>query len=148
MGAAIALQAAAADGQICAVVVESPYATFRKIAFDRFSRHLGLPFALVKVIGDPTLEAALLYARIKYRVDLRQSSPEYCINATNVPLLLIADTQDRNIPERHAKELMAVASNHASFWEVRGADHGGAVNADPELFRSKVLGWYAMHRRN
>jgi pimeloyl-ACP methyl ester carboxylesterase len=148
MGAAIALQAAAADSQICAVAVESPYATFREIAFDRFARHSGLPFVLVEVIGDPTLEAALLYTRKKYGIDLRQSSPKYCINATTVPMLLITDTKDRNIPERHTKELMAIASSHASFWEVQGADHGGAVNIEPELFRTKVLGWYAMHRRN
>ena len=148
MGAAIALQAAGSDRNLCAVAVESAYASFREIAFDRFAGQTGLPFGLIKVIGDPTLEAALLYTRQKYRVDLRQSSPEYCINSTDVPLLLIAGTNDRNIPPRHARELMAVAYRHASFWEVQGADHGGAVNADPELFKSKVLGWYAMHRRN
>jgi fermentation-respiration switch protein FrsA (DUF1100 family) len=60
-----------------------------------------------------------------------------------VPLLLIAGTADNNIPERHAKELMHVAASHAEFWEVAGADHGGAVNVDKELFVSRVLGWFA-----
>jgi uncharacterized protein len=145
MGAAIALQTTAADPQLCAVVVESPYSTFREIAFDRFARHSHLPLWLVRPLAEPTLDAALLYSNLRYHVDLRQSSPKSCVTSNHVPLLLIAGTADRNIPERHAKELMDVAASHAELWEVQGADHGGAVNVDQTLFRSKVIGWFANH---
>jgi fermentation-respiration switch protein FrsA (DUF1100 family) len=145
MGAAIALQATAADRNLCAVVVESPYSTFREVAFDRFAQHSHLPLWLVRPLAEGTLDSALVYSRIRYGVDLRQSSPEYCVTSNSVPLLLIAGTADQNIRERHAKELMRVAAAHAEFWEVQGADHGGAVNINSTLFRSKVLGWFKVH---
>lgn len=145
MGAAIALQATESDKNICAAVVESPYSTFREIGFDRIAQHSHLPLWTVRPLAEGSLDAALLYSRVRYGVDLRQSSPEYCVTSNMVPLLLIAGTADRNIPERHAKELMRVAGSHAELWEVQGADHGGAVNVDPKLFQSKVLGWFAQH---
>jgi uncharacterized protein len=145
MGAAIALQATASDPNLCAVVVESPYSTFREVGFDRFAQHSHLPLWLVRPLAEAPLDSALIYARIRYGVDLRQSSPEYCVTSNSVPLLLIAGTADRNIQERHSKELMLVAGSHADFWEVAGADHGGAVSVDAALFESKVLGWFKNH---
>jgi alpha-beta hydrolase superfamily lysophospholipase len=145
MGAAIALQATKVDSSLCAVAVESPYSTFREIAMDRFARHSHLPLWLVRPIAELPLDSALLYSRIRYGVDLRQASPEYCVSGNSVPLLLIAGTADKNIPERHAKELMDVARSHAEFWEVKGADHGGAVVVEPEMFQKKVLGFFAQH---
>ena len=147
MGAAIALQATASDSELCAVVVESPYSTFREIAFDRFARHSRLPLWAVRPLAEATLDSALIYSRVKYGVDLRDSSPESCVTSNSVPLMLIAGTADRNIPERHAKELMRVAGSHAEFWEVSGADHGGAVNVNPELFRAKILGFFNQHQK-
>ena len=146
MGAAISLQATADDHSLCAVVVESPYSTFREIAFDRFSRHSHLPLWLVKPLAEGTLDSALLYSRIRYGVDLRKSSPEYCVGSNVVPILMIAGTADNNIPERHSKELMRVAGPHAELWEVQGANHGGAVSVDPELFQRKVLEFLQQHQ--
>jgi alpha-beta hydrolase superfamily lysophospholipase len=145
MGAAIALQATASDPNLCAVVVESPYSTFREVGFDRFAQHSRLPLWLVRPFAEAPLDSALIYTRIRYGVDLRQSSPEYCVTSNSVPLLLIAGTADRNIQERHSKELMRIAGSHAEFWEVAGADHGGAVSVNAALFQSKVLEWYKNH---
>jgi len=145
MGAAIALQTTAVDQSLCAVVVESPYSTFREIAFDRFARHSRLPLWLVRPAAELTLDSALLYSRIRYHVDLLQSSPEYCVTSNYVPLLLIAGTSDHNIPDRHAKELLRIAPSHSELWEVQGADHGGAVNVDSARFRSKVLDFFGRH---
>ena len=145
MGAAIALEATEADPNICAVVVESPYSTFREVAFDRFAQHSHLPLLIVRPLAEATLDSALIYSQIRYGVDLRQSSPEYCVTSNSVPLLLIAGTAGHNILERHAKELMRIAGTHAELWELQGADHGGAVNIDATLFRSKVLGWFKAH---
>lgn len=147
MGAAISLQALAADHQLCAVVVESPYSTFREIAYDRFARHSGLPLTAVRVVGTPALESALLYARLRYGVTLSQSSPALCINGSPTPVLLIAGTADRNIPERHAKLLHGMAASHTELWEVRGADHGGAVSVAPVEFQHRVLGWFQQNGR-
>lgn len=145
MGAAIALQATASDQRLCGVVVESPYSTFREVAYDRFARHGHLPLWLTRIVGEPTLDFALLYTRLRYKIDLRQSSPEYFVGDNRVPLLLIAGTADHNIPARHSHILMQVAKSRAELWVVPGADHGGAVVVAPQEFWTRILNFYAAH---
>lgn len=145
MGAAISLQATAVTPQLCAVAVESPYSTFREIAYDRFSRHSGLPVWFARTFARPVLEFALIYTRLRYGVDLTQADPENALAHAHVPALLIAGTADRNIPLRHSLAIMRVADSHAELWQVQGAGHGGAVNVSPAEFEERVLSWFGSH---
>lgn len=145
MGAAIALQATAVAPDLCAVAVESPYSTFREIAYDRVARvaHTGTWFA--RTIARPMLEFSMLYARLRYKVDLSQASPEYALERSTIPTLLIHGTADKNIPLRHSEELIRCCSSHTQLWVVNGADHGGAVNVAKEEFETRVLEWFQSH---
>lgn len=105
MGAAIALQAAAKDDTVCAAAVESSFASFREIAYDRVSQWTGLSLRASRMVGPPVIDLALLYVRVRYGVDLTNASPELALSESSAPILIIADKQDHNIPPRQATML-------------------------------------------
>jgi fermentation-respiration switch protein FrsA (DUF1100 family) len=145
MGAAIALQASAIIPQLCATAVESPYSTFREIAYDRISQQTHLGSWFPHTIARPTLEFALMYAQVRYEVSLEDSNPSRAIYQSKVPILIICGTADRNISMRHSLLLAKAGESHVQLWIVSGADHGGAVRVAPKEFEDRVTGWFQIH---
>ncbi len=146
MGAAITLQATAVTPGLCAVAVESPFSTFREIAYDRMAQHTPFGPWFWKSIGRPVIEIALAYSRFRYNIDLSEANPEQALEQSRVPALLIAGSADRNIPMHHSEELVRTSGSHAQMWVVQGADHGGAVTTAPQEFERRILEWFAIHR--
>jgi uncharacterized protein len=142
MGAAQLLQSLDTGTRLCAVVAESPFATFREIAYDR----MGQPFHLGPWVGRtllrPLVEIAFLRARWKYKLDMSQVSPKEATAATHVPVLLIHGQIDSNIPIRHSR-LIHARRSETVLWEVPGADHCGAISAAPQEFEERVLSWFS-----
>ena len=145
MGAAIGLQATAVTPQLCAVAVESPYAEFREISYERLGRETGLGALFWRTVGRPVIEVAILYAGARYDVNLPMAEPKSAVEVSRVPTLLIAGTEDRNIPPHHAEELEAVCASHCALWMVPGANHGGASAVAPAEFWKRVGGWFQEH---
>jgi hypothetical protein len=145
MGAAIALQATEVTPGLCAVAVESPFSTFREIAYDRMAQHTPLGTWFWRSLGRPVIEIALQYANLRYDVDLTKASPEDAMEHSTVPALLIAGTIDRNIPMRHSAELIRTSGSHAQMWVVDGADHGGAVSVAHDEFQRRILAFFHDH---
>lgn len=141
MGAAELLQSLGAGARFCAVVAESPFASFREIAYDRMGQPFGLGPWVGRAILRPLVEIAFLRARWKYKLDMRQVSPEDSVAKTKIPVLLIHGQIDRNIPVRHSRAIHAMAPQTV-LWEVPGADHCGAMAADPQEFETRVVGWF------
>jgi len=142
MGAAELLQSLAAGARFCAVVAESPFASFREIAYDRMGQPFGLGPWVGRIVLRPLVEIAFLRARWKYGLDMRQVSPEEAVQRTHVPIMLIHGQIDSNIPVRHSRAIHALVPQTV-FWEVPGADHCGALAVAPEEFDRRVLGWFA-----
>ena len=142
MGAAQLLQSLEAGTQFCAVVAESPFATFREIAYDR----MGQPFQLGPWVGRtvlrPLVDAAFLRAHWRYKLDMERISPEDAVAHTHIPVLLIHGQIDSNIPVRHSRDIHN-RSPQAILWEVPGADHCGAIAVAPQEFERRVFGWFA-----
>jgi fermentation-respiration switch protein FrsA (DUF1100 family) len=145
MGAAILVDSLVAEPRFCGAIAESPFATFRDGAYSKFSEfsHLGLWFG--KSIGRPMIETGLLYARLRYHVDLTQANPSYSVAHSNVPLLLIHGGADNNIFPVNSEKLHGIDGAHSELWEVPGAIHTGAWRRDPHQFESRVLEWCASH---
>jgi len=141
MGAAELLQSLSAGTRFCAVVAESPFATFREIGYDR----MGQPFHLGPWVGwtvlRPVIEVAFLRARWKYGLRLRDVSPEDSVAATKVPVLLIHGQVDSNIPVRHSRMIHALAPG-TKIWEVVGADHCGGISTAPREFEERIVEWF------
>jgi pimeloyl-ACP methyl ester carboxylesterase len=146
MGAAIALQAAAMTPGLCAAAVESSFSSFREIAYDRISQTTGVSLTWSKTLARPMLEEALLYTRLRYGVNLADAQPRRALSTIKVPVLLIGDDADHNIPPRHAALLMRSAQSNDAIWHVPRADQGGASSVAPTEFQTKVLGWFHSHQ--
>jgi len=147
MGAAQLLQSLPKEPRFCAVVAESPFATFREVAYARFGR----PFHSGPWIGRsffrPTIDVGLLYIRLRYGLNMEAASPESAVVGTTVPVLLIHGLSDRNIPPYHSDEIQARNPVDIFLWKVPAAVHTGAHEAAPEEFERRVLGWLVAHSR-
>jgi alpha-beta hydrolase superfamily lysophospholipase len=145
MGAAILVQSLAVEPRFCGAIAESPFATFRDGAYSKFSEISGLGLWFGKTLGRPMIESGLLYAHLRYRVDLTQANPSYAVEHSDVPLLLIHGGADHNIFPVNSEKLHRLDAAHSQLWEVPGAFHTGAWSRDPQGFESRVLQWCSMH---
>ena len=146
MGAALVLQAARADNDFCAVVAESPFSTFRQVAFDRVGYYIGLGPWFGRTVARPLVEIAILYARARYQVNLADANPEDCLKDSSTPVLLIHGQADRNILPWHSEEL-ASHDSHSTLWIVPGAYHTGAWETAPVEFERRVLTFLSANSR-
>lgn len=143
LGAALVLESLRTQPRFCAVVAESPFATFREVAFDRVGEKFDAGPWLGRTLLRPVVEAGLLYTRARYGVDLALANPTDAVASTHVPVLLIHGMADRNIPPQNSEEIHARNPSSMVLWEVPRAGHCGAVNAAPEEFNRRVLRWFA-----
>jgi hypothetical protein len=146
MGAAQLLQSLRSETRFCAVVAESPFASFREIGYDRVGQHFNTGPWLGRTLLRPIVEFAFVYARWKYKVDFERVSPEDVVAQSKVSIFLIHGKVDSNIPVRHSR-LIAAHNPAVPLWEVPDADHCGAISTAPGEFSEKVLGWFASHAR-
>ena len=105
MGAAQWLEALRSEPGFCAIAAESSFSDFREIAYDRVGQFFHTGPWLGRSVFRPVVEAAFLYARWKYKLDLPQVSPKRVVAGSPVPVLLIHGRKDRNIPVRHAQRI-------------------------------------------
>jgi uncharacterized protein len=143
MGAGALLQSLDATGVFCAVVVESPFASFREVAYDRIASAVHAGPWLTRTILRPVVESGLLYTRARYGVDLGRADPLAGIARTSVPVLLVHGTADTSIPVRHSRMLAAARPTRTTLWEVPGAEHCGALGMAPQEFSRRILATFA-----
>lgn len=147
MGAALLLQSLAKESRFCAVVVESPFAQFQQVAYERSARYLRMPFWFGRTFERPLVDFALLYTRKKYGLDFRQANPADAVAHTSTPILLIADEKDQDILPHHVVELHQLNPVSTELWTIPEAHHGGAWGANPDLFDRRVLGFFQQHSK-
>jgi uncharacterized protein len=141
MGAGIALQSAAADSRIEAVVAEASFATLREASYDyaglRWSPFLG------KTLFAP-FSWTLLYRGEKIaNLPVAEVSAEKAAASRPFPLLLICDEKDVALPCRHTQKIFAAAKGPKELWEVPGAYHTAALGFEPVEFQRRVLAFFA-----
>jgi fermentation-respiration switch protein FrsA (DUF1100 family) len=143
MGAGIALQSAAADPRIEAVVAEAPFANLREATYDyaglRWSPLLGktwfVPFSWTLVYRGELL-AGFSAAGV---------SPEKAVAERPFPVLLICDEKDEALPCRHSEMIYRTARGPKQLWVVPNAYHTAALGFYPEEFRRRVLSFFAAY---
>jgi alpha-beta hydrolase superfamily lysophospholipase len=141
MGAGIALQSAAVDPRIEAVVAEASFATLREASYD----YAGLrryPF-LGKTLFAP-FSWTLLYRGEKIAgLPVAEVSPMKAVASHAFPVLLICDEKDEALPCRHTKMIYDAAIGPKQMWVVPGAFHTAALGYQPAEFRQRVLAFLA-----
>lgn len=144
-GAALMLESLAVEQRYCAVAVESPFSTAREMSYERISGPLHLQPWFGKTLGRPVLWSAVLYARLRYGVNLLQPNPLEAVTHSSVPVLLIHGEEDRSISPRHSELIAAAAPDHVQLWLVPHAGHTMAWAAAHQEFEQRLLGWFAAH---
>jgi uncharacterized protein len=145
MGAALVLQSLREDAGFCAVIAESPFSDFRNAAYDRISDRSNVPRWLTQFSGALPVEIGMVYARLKYGVDLSKASPEDAIARSTTPVLLIHGFDDRNLLPANSVRILQARRANTSTWFVPKAAHCGAWATTGEEFNRKVVGYFAEH---
>jgi len=145
MGAAVLLQSVEKENSFCAVVAESSFASFRRIAYVRVGQFFHTGTWLGRVALRPAVELAFLYGRLTRGVNLADASPQRSVVGSRVPILLIHGLADDNIPPQQSERIRAHNPAEIVLWEVPLAGHCGASNAAGQEFDTRVLGWFRSH---
>jgi hypothetical protein len=143
MGAGIALQSAAADPRIDAVVAEASFANLREAAFD----YAGLRKS--PLLGKTLLRPftwMLLYRGEKLTgFPLAEVSPVKAVASRAFPVLLICDEKDEALPCRHTQMIYDAARGPKQLWVVPNAYHTAALGFYPEEFQRRVLSFFGTY---
>ena len=148
MGAAQLLQALEVDPPLfCDVVAESPFESFREVAYDRVGQRVGTGPWLGRTVLRPAIEVGFLSAWLRTGVDLTDANPLRVLQRrdTRTPVLLIHGLADRNIPPRHSRDLAAANPDHVVAWFIPGGGHVSAWSAAPVEYPARVLAFFASH---
>lgn len=146
-GAALLLQALAAEPRFCAVAVEDAFSTAREMSYERVSGPLHLGQWFGRTVGRPVIWVAASYSRHRYGIDLLKPSPLEAVRHSRVPVLLIHGSDDREISPRHSLILARAAPDRVQVWLVPHAWHTGAWSVAHQEFESRLLGWFSAHQR-
>jgi len=141
MGAGIALQSAAVDPRIEAVVAEASFASLREASYD----YAGLrryPW-LGKTLFVPGTWTLLYRGESIAGFSADEVSPEKSVAERPFPVLLICDGDDVALPCRHTQRIYAAARGPKQLWIVPHAFHTAALGYQPEEFRRRVLTFFA-----
>ena len=140
MGAGIALQSAAVEPRIEAVVAEASFANLREASYD----YAGLrryPW-LGKTLFAPGTWTMIYHAELLANLPASEVSPEKAVAARAFPVLLICDAADVALPCRHTKRIYDAARGPKQMWIVPGAFHTAALGYEPVEFRRRVLAFF------
>jgi uncharacterized protein len=143
MGAGIALQSAAAEPRIEAVVAEAAFASLREASYD----YAGLqryPLLGMTLLA-PGAWTMVYHGELTAGFPAGEVSPEKAVAARQFPVLLICDAEDTVLPCRHTKRIYAAARGSKQMWVVPRAFHTAAIGYDPAEFRRRVLEFFATY---
>ena len=119
LGGAVALQTAAIDERVAAVVAVATFSDLRTVAFERAPF-----FASKKNIEDAF---GLAEREAAFRVD--DVSPVAAAANIRVPVFLIHGSEDRETPPDHSRRVLAALRSPAKFLLVPGAGHNASLTA-------------------
>jgi pimeloyl-ACP methyl ester carboxylesterase len=124
MGAGIALQSAAVDPRIEAVIAESPFASLREASYD----YAGLQKypVLGKTLFAPGAWIMLARGQALAGFPAADVSPEHAVAQRAFPVFLICDAADTVLPCRHAQHLRCRAWSEDFVDRAGGLPHRGS----------------------
>jgi len=146
-GAALTLHSLAIAKRFCAVAVESPFSTATAMSYERVSGPLHLKPWFGKTLARPVIWSAVIYARLRYGVNLLQPSPLEAVRHSATPVLLIHGADDVSILPYHSQLIAQAAPDHVQLWLVPNAGHTQAWRAAHQEFERRVLAWFDSHQQ-
>ncbi len=120
LGAAVALQEAADDPRVAAVVSAETFSDLRTIATER------APF----VFTPPSIRAAFAIAERDGRFSVDDVSPERAAARITAPVLLLHGDADTDTPPEHSRRVFAALRGSKRLMIVPGARHNGTLREE------------------
>lgn len=120
LGAAVALQAAAVDERVTAVIAAEVFSDFRTVAIERAP----------VFFSSGTIERAFRIAEQKGRFKLSEVSPVNAGRKIRVPVLLIHGESDIDTTPDHAQRVYDALGGPKRLILVPGAGHNESLNGD------------------
>lgn len=123
MGAAVALQAAAEDRRIAAVIAIAPFSDLRTAAIER------APF----IASRRNIESAFRLAEAEGRFQVDAVSPVAAAPRITTPVLLIHGDKDQETPYDHSRRILGALGGPKRLITVPGGSHREGLR--PEAWR-------------
>lgn len=140
MGAAIAVQVAAIDSRVAAVVAESGFATLRSVFDDYQKRMIKLPWHYLRNI---------VIKRSEYIAHFKANavSPVEAVRDVHVPIFILHGTADNLIKYTYSVNLFESTGEPKELWLIEGARHNDMAEVGGEEYRRRVVGFFVKHLR-
>ncbi len=135
MGAAVAIQAAAVDKRISAIVAENSFATLRTIFDDYQKRMIKIPLHYLRNI-------VIIRSQINAKFKASAVSPLESIGNVHIPILFIYGTLDRLIKHQYSLQLYDRANQPKDIFPMEGASHNDTWKIAGETYEKKLLDFY------
>jgi len=135
MGAAVALQVAATDPRVAAVVAESGFDRLRSVFDDYQRRMIKLPFHYLRNI---------VIMRSEQLAHFKASavSPADSVGRIRIPLLLMHGTADPLIRPSYSHQVFERANEPKELWMIQGATHSNTFQVGGDEYRRIVAGFF------
>ncbi len=126
LGGALAVAALARDGGggVRAVVLDSTFSSYRRVAREKMS-HLWLTWPLRWPLS--------------FLVSDRHAPDRFIAARRPVPLLMLHALDDPVVPYAEGRRLFDLAPGPKEFWDVPGAGHTEALGVQGAAFRPRLL---------
>jgi uncharacterized protein len=138
MGAAVAVQAAAIDKRISAIVAENSFATLRSIFDDYQKRMVKIPFHYLR-------NMIIIRSEINAKFKARDVSPLKSVADVRVPLLVIYGTMDKHINHKNSLMLFKGANNPKEVYPIENAGHNDCWEVGGEEYHTKLLEFFGRY---
>lgn len=135
MGGAIAIQTAAVDKRISALVTENSFAALRKIFDDYQRRIIKLPFHYLRNI-------VIIHSELRAKFKARDVSPIESVKNVNAPILFVYGTNDPLIKVEYSIKLFEKANPPKDIFPIAGAAHNNTWDIGGEEYHKKLLDFY------
>jgi|ERR1041385_3394934 pimeloyl-ACP methyl ester carboxylesterase len=135
MGAAVAIQAAASDQRIAAVVAENSFATLRTIFDDYQRRMIKLPFHYLRNI---VIKRSELMANFK----ANDVSPLDAVAKIRIPILFIYGKQDHLINYKYSVNLFENANEPKEVFPIEEASHNDTWKIAGESYEKRLFDFF------
>lgn len=136
-GAAVAIQTAAIDCRIDAVVAMEPFTSLKEVAPEFAKKNHGL-FAML--LGKGGIRKIVDKAGIIANFDPDTNTPLQAVKQIKVPILFIHGKEDKLIPFRHSQELNDAAC-YGKILIIDGKNHLNLVFQDIYPIRDVIIDW-------
>lgn len=135
MGAAVALQAAAVDSRIDAIVAEASFTDLRTVMVDYQKRIIKLPWHFLRNLA---MSRSQKLAGFK----ARYVSPIHAVRNVRKPVLFIHGTDDTKIRAEYSRVLYDNANQPKELLLVHQGDHTNLLNVGGSEYERRIMDFF------